>query len=354
MRAAVRLAAVWLVLLGVSPANAQDAVKLAEFLNEHAPYPESHASTIVETTAGTLVAAWFGGTKERHPDVGIWVTRHVNGAWEPAREVANGRWSDAQRYPTWNPVLFQPPAGPLVLFYKVGPSPSTWWGMVTTSTDDGKTWSPAQRLPEPILGPIKNKPVVLADGSWLSASSTEGTPTGWRAHFERSRDQGRTWQFVGPIDKGPRALEAIQGSVLVHEDGRLQALLRTRSGILATTWSIDSGTTWSALEATSLPNPNSGTDAVTLKDGRHLLVYNNSAPRPETPTKGPRYPLNVALSADGIHWAMVLTLDDQPMPAGYAYPAVIQTADGLVHITYTWNRQRIKHVVIDPQKLALN
>jgi len=334
------------------PPPMHPAVKSAEFLNERAPYPQCHASTIVETAPGRLVAAWFGGTREGAPDVGIWVTRLEGGRWLDAVEAANGVQSDGTRHPTWNPVLFQAPGGPLFLFYKVGPSPREWWGMVKTSTDGGRTWREARRLPAPLLGPIKNKPVVLGDGAWLSASSTEGTPTGWRAHFEVSRDAGQTWQFVGPIDKGPSYLEAIQGSVLFHRDGRLQALLRTRNGVVATTWSADRGLTWAPLATSGLPNPNSGIDALTLKDGRHLLVYNHVAPPPETPGKGgPRYPLNVALSADGVQWRMVATLEDRPVPSGYAYPAVIQAADGLVHVTYTWNRERIKHVVIDPAAL---
>lgn len=327
------------------------AVKAAEFLNDKAPYPQCHASTIVEIAPGQLGAAWFGGTREGATDVGIWFTRQEGGRWLEPVEVADGRQPDGTRFPTWNPVLFAPPGGPLRLFYKVGPSPSAWWGMVKTSRDGGRTWSEAARIPAPLLGPIKNKPVILRDGTWLAASSTEGTPTGWRAHFELSRDQGGTWQFLGPIDKGAAGLEAIQGSVLFHRDGRLQALLRTRNGVLATTWSSDNGASWSALAPSGLPNPNSGTDAITLKDGRHLLVYNHVAPPPETPSKGPRYPLNVAVSTDGVQWRMVLTLEDQPIPNGYAYPAVIQASDGLVHITYTWNREKIKHVVVDPRDL---
>ena len=88
--------------------------------------------------------------------------------------MATGIQPEGPRQPTWNPVLFQPPSGPLLLFYKVGPSArASWWGMVIRSADAGKTWSQAQRLPDGILGPIKNKPVVLPDGSWLSGSSTE-------------------------------------------------------------------------------------------------------------------------------------------------------------------------------------
>jgi predicted neuraminidase len=326
------------------------AIRLAEFLNDRAPYPECHASTIVEAAPGSMVAAWFGGTKEGAPDVGIWLARFDDSRWREAVEVAHGAQPDGRRFPTWNPVLFRAPDGKLWLFYKVGPSPREWWGMVRTSADGGRTWSEARRLPAPLLGPIKNKPVVLKDGGWLSASSTEGTPTGWRAHFELSRDDGQTWQFIGPVDKGPANLEAIQGSVLFHADGRLQALLRTRNGVLATTWSADQGRTWSALEPSGLPNPNAGTDAITLRDGRHLLVYNHSHPRAGA-WGGPRYPLNVALSTDGRAWRTAVTLEDEPMPDGYAYPAVIQSADGLVHVTYTWNRQKIKHVVLDPARL---
>ena len=179
-----RLTLLFFTLVLTVRAATPPAVLREEFLNEGAPYPECHASTIVETTSGALAAAWFGGTKERHPDVGIWFTREENGRWLPAVEVANGIQPSAPRLPTWNPVLFQAPGGSLLLFYKIGPSPSKWWGMVITSSDGGRTWTEPRRLPDGILGPVKNKPVVLPDGRWLSASSTEGNEDGWRVHFE--------------------------------------------------------------------------------------------------------------------------------------------------------------------------
>lgn len=339
------------LLLGtVARAAPSPAVVSSEFINPDAPYKECHASTIVETTGGGLVAAWFGGTKERNPDVGIWVARHENGQWLPAVEVANGVSADgAARQPTWNPVLFQAPNGPLVLFYKVGPSPSKWWGMAMESTDGGKTWSAPRRLPDGILGPIKNKPVALPDGTWISPSSTEGNKEGWLTHFEVSRDRGKTWERTKPVPQGPR-FDSIQGSILFHPAGKLQAVMRSRQGVVVQSWSKDGGKTWSPLTATDLPNPNSGTDAVTLADGRQLIVYNHSGHRAEE-AKGNRWPLNVAISTDGLHWEKVVTLETEPNKAGYAYPAVIQAGDGLVHITYTWDRTRIKHVVLDPKKL---
>ena len=117
------------------------------------------------------------------------------------------------------------------------------------------------------------------------------------------------------------------------------------------TWSADSGKTWSGLAATELPNPNSGTDAVTLKDGRQLIVYNHSGHRPDEPGKGNRWPLDVAISSDGLLWKHIVTLEAEPMVSGYSYPAVIQTSDGLVHITYTWGRKKIKHVILKPSVL---
>ena len=329
--------------------NGVGAVLSSLLVNPGAPSPECHASTIVELAPGRLAAAWFGGTKERNPDVGIWFARHEAGAWQPAVEVASGVQAAGPRLPTWNPVLFQPANGPLHLFYKVGPSPSQWWGMMITSADGGKTWSTPRRLPDGILGPVKNKPVVLRDGAWLSASSTEGNREGWLVHFELSRDAGVTWTKIGPVAKGP-GLDAIQPSILSHADGALQALCRTKQGVVAQTWSRDGGKTWSALTATELPNPNSGTDAVTLADGRQLIVYNHSAHRAGE-AKGDRFPLDVAVSADGLKWKHVLTLESEPVVSGYAYPAVIQTSDGRVHVTYTAGRKTIKHVDLDPNQL---
>jgi predicted neuraminidase len=317
-----------------------------EFIFTTAPYPSCHAATITETPEG-LVAAWFGGTRERHPDVGIWVSLYRNGKWIEAKEVANGVINDTLRYPTWNPVLYQIPNGKLMLFFKRGPSPSTWQGMLTESADHGMTWSKPQPLPEGFIGPVKNKPVLLPSGELFCPSSTEGS--GWKVHFEVTSDFGKSWKKIGPVDEN--TINAIQPSLLWYADGRLQILCRSRSRAIAESWSADGGKTWSPLTLTSLPNNNSGTDAVTLKDDRQLLVYNHVLP-PGQEAKGPRTPLNVSISKDGKHWFAALVLEDSPV-SQYSYPSVIQTSDGMVHVVYTWRRERIKHVVIDPSMLKL-
>jgi predicted neuraminidase len=330
-------------LAGTRQAATSAGLVRSEFIFEQVPFASAHASTIVESGSG-LVAAWFGGTREGAPDVGIWVSRHDGGRWSQPVEVATGQQPDGTRHPCWNPVLFEMPDKSLALFYKVGPSPQTWWGMRRRSRDAGRTWSDAERLPDGILGPIKNKPVRLADGTVLSPTSTETPekPSKWRVHFERSADGGQSWTVVRPPDQpGAPPIDAIQPSILLHPNGRLQALGRSRSQRLFETWSEDGGKTWSAVALTALPNPSAGTDAVTLRDGRHLLVYNH------TP-KG-RTPLNIAVSRDGKTWDAALVLENEP--GEYSYPAVIQTSDGLVHVTYTWKRQRIRHAVVDPAKL---
>lgn len=324
------------------PAAKQPGLICSEFIYDAAPFPSCHATTIAETK-GTLVAAWFGGTREGDPDVGIWASRHETDRWTPPTEVANGAQPDGARHPCWNPVLFQPRNGPLLLFYKVGPSPSRWWGMLRTSNDGGKTWGDARRLPDGILGPIKNKPVQLPDGSLLcpSSSETDEKPSKWRVHFERTPDLGKSWTRVEPPPGEP--INAIQPSILLHPGGTLQALGRTREKRLFETWSKNGGQSWGPLTLTPLPNPNSGTDAVTLRDGRHLLVYNH--------TPRGRSPLNLAISTDGQSWQAALVLEDEPK-AEFSYPAIVQTADGLVHITYTWKRQKVRHAVLDPAKLS--
>jgi alpha-L-rhamnosidase len=319
-----------------------------EFIFDRASFPESHAATIAETPEG-LIAAWFGGTKEGYKDVCIWTSHYKNGKWTEPAKVADGVMNDTLRYPTYNPVLFYAPNGELLLFYKIGPNVAGWTGWMKRSKDNGHTWSEREALPVGFLGPIKNKPELI-NGVLLCPSSTE--KTGWKAHIEFTTDFGKTWTKTDAIND-PKILQAIQPSILKYADGRLQILCRSRNTTLNESWSTDGGKTWSEMKASALPNNNSGTDAVTLRDGRQLLVYNHNLPNSSWVNgKGPRTPLNVAISKDGKVWSAALILEDSPI-SQYSYPSVIQTKDGLVHIVYTWRREKIKHVVVDPNKLEL-
>jgi predicted neuraminidase len=351
----------------------------SEFIYDIASFPSAHASTIVETRSG-LVAAWFGGTAERNPDVAIWVARHDGKQWSPPVEVANGVQSDGTRFPCWNPVLFQPPNGPLVLFYKVGPNPRAWWGLVRTSSDAGRTWSEPAKLPDGILGPIRAKPLLMADGTLLAGSSTEHD--GWIVHMERytpglvspkpkgeggpvppkPKNEGglaapkpsgeggwttaaianpKAWEKTGPLNEA-KDFGAIQPTILVHSHTRLQILNRSQQQVITEAWSEDGGRTWGRMTATVLPNPSAGIDAVRLQDKRFALIYN--------PTPKGRERLEIALSNDGKTWRRGVELENSS-PGEYSYPAMIQTRDGMIHATYTWQRKRIKHVVVDPARM---
>ncbi len=316
-----------------------ECIVSSKFIYQQAdvPFPSCHASTITANGKG-LVASWFGGTAERNPDVGIWVSRYENGVWTKPVEVANGVQHKDKRYACWNPVLFNT-GSELLLFYKVGPSPSAWWGELITSPDGGMTWGESRRLPEDIYGPIKNKPVMLKGGELLCPSSTENE--GWRLHMEFTTDKGLSWERTPALNE--RSTGAIQPTILFHPDGKLQLLCRSTVSNILTAWSADRGRTWTTLEPLPLPNNNSGIDAVTLADGRHLLIYNHLS-------KGRNF-LNGAISSDGREWKAAFVLENEPAGNEFSYPAVIQTDDGKVHITYTWKRKLIRHVVVDPAQI---
>lgn len=315
---------------------------------QNRPTRKCHAATLAETPSG-LVAAWFGGQIEGASDSGIWLARQTASGWSLPVEIiagpsgSRGSSSDSAcrrhiaPYPCWNPVLYKPREGSLLMFYKIGRSPRLWEGWLTRSFDDGQTWCEPRPLCAgsngALLGPIKNKPVQRQDGIIICPSSTESRD--WRVHIEATRDLEQ-WEIFGPVDD-PNRLGAIQPTLLFLPDGRMLMLCRTRLGIIARSESKD-GEAWSPLAPTALKNPNSGIDAVTLNDGRLLLVYNDS--------DRARTPLVVALSDDGEHWRNILTLEDGP--GEYSYPAVIQSTDGTVHIAYTWRRQGIGYTAIAP------
>ena len=275
-----------------------------------------------------------------------------------------------KRKACWNPVLCEMPNGELWLFFKIGSSVGDWTGWLAKSKDGGRTWSDKEPLGydsegRAYLGPIKNKPELI-DNRLLCPSSTE--KNGWRFHMEildLSDGQWKTgkavkdlnWKWI-PVestesiktdDNKLHPIDCIQPSILKLKDGRLQVMMRTHNARLATSFSSDKGNTWTPVVLSEVVNNQSGTDAVTLQDGRHMLIYNNFETLPMTP-KGVRTPCSLALSADGQTWHHVLTLEDSPIDQ-YSYPAIIQGRDGKIHCIYTWRRQRVAYKEIDLNKL---
>ena len=400
--------------------TAHKAIVKDEFLYEHTFFPEAHASTIVETKKGNLVAAYFGGTHERDPDVCIYVNIKKKGSdtWSAPIFAADGVFdlnapnaklaglsgitaettsaeagpvktlseqkgfitydyntkkscvslpSTLKRKACWNPVLFEMPDGELWLFFKIGSTVGDWTGWLTKSKDGGRTWSDKEPLgyatvPDgspsgrqvALLGPIKNKPELI-NGRLLCPSSTENN--GWRFHMEILDLKTGQWSYI-PVenteatktdDNQLHPIDCIQPSILKLKDGRLQVTMRTHNAKIATSYSSDNGNSWTPVTLLDIENNQSGTDAVTLQDGRHVLIYNNFETLPLT-KKGPRTPISIALSDDGQTWRHTLTLEDSPIDQ-YSYPAIIQGKNGHLYCVYTWRRQRVAFKEIDLKKL---
>ncbi len=302
-----------------------------------------HASTIVELSSGKFMVAWFAGSNEGANDVGIWTSTLADNKWSTPVEVVKGYDLTGKQLPCWNPVLFKAANNNLFLFYKVGVNPREWWGMVLLSKDDGKSWTNPISLPNDFLGPIKNKPIQLSNGNILCPSSVESPDTKrWTIHLEITDENLSVWRKI-EIEEDT-TLGVIQPTILLHSDGRLQMLCRSRQNLIYQTWSTDNGLSWNKLTNTNLPNPNSGIDAITLDGGSFILVYNPLLQGNDW--FNGRNVLNVAISNDGLEWEDIYQLENEK-DGEFSYPAIIQAADKTIHITYTDKRKNIKYVVLE-------
>ena len=298
-------------------------------------FAQCHASTLVRLDDGQFLVAWFGGTEEKNPDVGIWLSKGRPGHWSAPKEVAKIR-EDAH----WNPVLQKASDGKVYLYFKVGKEIAPWETWVKTSDDNGETWSDAYELVKGDKGgrgPVKNKLIELSDGTWLAGASNEMKR--WEVFVDRSSDKGKTWT-ASPYFKIDtleiKGKGAIQPTLWESKPGNVHMLVRTTGGLIGRSDSKDFGKTWSPIHKTGLPNPNSGIDLAKLADGTLALAYN-----PDHENWGSRAPLSLALSYDnGENWTDEIDLDTGKKEDEFSYPAVISWGDS-VAVTYTWNRQKI-------------
>eukprot|EP00873_Tetraselmis_striata_P023966 jgi/Tetstr1/444230/TSEL_032123.t1 len=352
----------------------------------------NHASSIVQVGTGEFLAAWFAGTDENAPDVAIWTARYQTGdGWGPAVETVAPFSRDSSicakhfdppvpckwQNSTWNPVLMRLPDDELLLFYKTGPHPSEWTGWLMRSKDKGHTWGAPAQLPLPVNGPAKHKPIMLPSGVILAGASTESGRTSvrrlWQCWIDYSEDRGYTWKRHGPI---PFDGNIIQPSLWIGDDMSVHLLARTATDYdtkgnradpeknkkeiiyrgaqyLIHAQSDTTGLYWPrpGKPVLDLPSPNAAGDVVRLSNGRLLVIYNHSKERKALG----RSTLLLSMSRDGgSSWQVVLQLEDGPpndTTQEYSYPSIIQADDGLVHLTYTYRRRNIRHVVVDPQAL---
>ncbi len=336
--------------------NDQSLIVKEEFLSPDITKFDCHSSSIAETMEGDLCAVWKGGPGEGQSNinikqnVGIWSSLFHEGHWSEPIEIVTVSHSVC-----WNPVLCKHPSGELFLFYYVGPDPRRTVSFMKKSRDGGISWSKEEILPAGIIGPTKNKPIVLANGTFICPSSVSvGEPgdefKATACWIEISEDKGLHWKKVGPLELPNRKFGVIEPALFFDKEGHLRMFCRDRAnkigekGYIWEAISHDGGLHWSEFKQTNFPNPDSGFDIVDLGKGKVVLIYNHS--------HTDRFPLSLAVSSDGgDHWSQPFTLDDIG-----EFPAAIATVDGSIHVTYaitssTSAQRRIKHIVVDSMQL---
>lgn len=314
------------------------------------PTDNCHASTVLPLDNGEILVSWFGGTAEGKDDVKIYLSRRKDGVWSEPVKI-----SVDEETPHWNPVLFKLNDGRIALYFKYGKSINiVWKTFVTYSSDNGETWSTPVELVEGDVsggrGPVKNKPIYLADGTLIAPASHEPTKETWAAFCDLSKDNGATWEkspYV-PAGIGEDLIPLIQPTLWQDDEGDVHMLLRSAKDKIFRSDSTDGGKTWCKAYDTGLLNPNSGIDLV--RDGKSVyLVYN-----PTSKNWGDRTPLLLAVSEDnGNTWENILTFEEVEVgreeDVEYSYPA-ITTHNGKLHITYTYNRVSIVYWEVSVEK----
>ncbi|MGI5900490.1 MAG: exo-alpha-sialidase [Christensenellales bacterium] len=325
-------------------------------------FPTCHASTILPLENGDILCAYFAGTREKHDDVGIWISRRVGGIWLEPECIAKD-----EHTPHWNPVLFESGDGIIRLVYKVGAHIPIWQSRSRISEDGGRTWSAPFLYPEPhsACGPVRSKPLLLKNGDMLAPNSVE-TDEQWLPFIDISRDGGKSFEKLADIpvniddENAPEFMSgkgAIQPTLWQSKRG-VHAFLRTTAGAIYRSDSFDGGRTWSLARRTEIPNNNSG--AETVSDGKNLYMVLNPVSNAVTPSKGVRHPLSIIKfkSLDDDDYEEFLQLERSPTQyemdeakqrykdnayAGrveYSYPAAF-IRGGKMYVSYTYCRRQI-------------
>lgn len=305
-------------------------------------HPANHASTIAQMPNGDLLATWFAGSAEGKPDVAVWASRKPAGS---DKWTAPAPLIDEPGIAEGNSILFTDSKGKVYLFF-VRKYDEKWaaWDkakiFLQTSDDSGKTWTEPRLLLDEMGRMIRNNVIELPDGRLILPIYLDAEPISSLIWI--SSDGFKTWEErTAPLSKPAN----LQPAVVTLGGEKLLMLCRNQ-GVPGKIWEIrsdDLGKTWTKPVKTKLPNPDSGIDMIRLKSGALVLVYNNN--------QFYRFPLTIALSDDdGKTWKYKKNIETEQKE--FSYPFLVQTADGMIHLTYTADDRRIiKHAIISEEWL---
>lgn len=274
--------------------------------------PENSEPSII-STGERIIVVWSGGTDKMYPDASIWLSKLEEGVWSSPVKIAGGAVDDSLKFPCSHPVLYKISGHSIGLFYKVMKNESQWEVYFKLSNDDGDTWSESVCLPEGVdINPAIGMPLKSFSGI---------------KYFTNK-------------------------SVVLKYKNSYMRLLSAKGAEKIRYCISDGGTkTWTCDDTTNLPCGNTPISAISLEDGRQLLVYNHVLAG-DGKGHGCFSPLNISLSVDGRKWFASLVLEDN-ISGKYYMPSAIQTSDGFVHIVYSWHDEKIKYVKIDPSRLKM-
>jgi predicted neuraminidase len=324
-----------------------------DFVNEERPSRICHVSSVCPAGDGRVACTWYEGSWESAPDTAIYLSvfDEAKAQWSPPVVLVdrNTCSKELKRYvrKVGNALIYRDGRGRLWLFYS-SIIFGGWSGSSLNykiSADNGKTWSRSEKL---VLSPffnlaenVKNKGMNLADRSFVIPAYHEFAKK-FSEMLSVETDGGKVKY---DIRKMTHTGKAVQPSLIYEEGKGLIAFFRNMASggknHILTAESRDMGRTWSDLQATGLPNPDSGFDMIKTRDGGYLGVINN--------TYSGRGNLTLILSRDGgKNWELLKVIESKK-GSEYSYPSINQSTSGIYHITYTYEKKRIKHIVFNEQ-----
>lgn len=312
-----------------------------------------HPASFTELANGDFYMVWYGGEGEYATDTAVWGTRRRRGetTWSPPRVLARDPFRSVG-----NAVIWQAPDGVVWLFYvnRFGETWSTSRILGKISRDGAETWSDAFVVATEAGMMVRSRPIVLLDGDYLlpiydeTGSDTELVPPDSTSLFLRWDTKKKRWSETNRVRS---RIGNIQPAVAQIDEKYLVAYCRRGGdysgrpdGWVVRTESRDGGHTWSEGRDSQFPNPNAAVDFIRLRNGHLLLVFNDS--------HRSRTPLTVAISTDNDR-TYPHRRNIGEGPGSFAYPTVLQSSDGKIHVIYTTDQRTvIRHAVFEESDIT--